>query len=307
MRLVFAGAGDFALPLLAALIGSGHELALVLTQPARPAGRGRRIRGTPVQSAAAAAGLAIETPTTLKDPAVETRLQTLAPDALVVVAYGLIVPAAILAVPRHGGFNVHPSLLPRWRGAAPVERALAAGDRETGVAIMQMDAGLDTGPILRLERVPIGSEETAGELSLRLARRGAVLLLETLAALAAGRVTAAAQAGEASYAERITSAEARLDFADSAEVLARRIRAFNPRPGAWAECEGERIRLLRASAQPGKPEAAPGTIVAAAAGGFEVATGAGLLCVSEVQRAGRRIQPAAMLARDKIWLGRRLR
>ena len=307
MRLVFAGAGDFALPVLAALIGSGHELALVLTRPARPAGRGRRIRVTPVHSAAAAAGLAIETPTTLKDPAVETSLQALAPDALVVVAYGLIIPASILALPRHGGLNVHPSLLPRWRGAAPVERALAAGDRETGVAIMQMDAGLDTGPILRLERVPIGTEETAGELSLRLAHCGASLLLDTLAALAAGRATAVAQAGEASYAERITSAEARLDFADSAEVLSRRIRAFNPRPGAWTECEGERIRLLRSSAQPGKPEAAPGTIVAATAEGFEVATGAGLLRVSEVQRAGRRIQPAAMFARDKAWTGRRLR
>lgn len=305
MRLVFAGTSSFAVPVLSALAGSTHEIALVLTRPDRPAGRGRRLRPSPVRTAAEAAGLAVETPTRPDAPPLLERLAALAPAALVVVAYGHLVPVRLLALARHGGINVHPSLLPRWRGAAPVERAILAGDTETGVSIMRMEAGLDTGPLYRVERTAIGVGETAGELSARLAELGAALLLEVLAALAEGRARTEAQRGEASYATRLSSAEARLHFTEPASVLARRIRAFNPRPGAWCVCGGERLRLLRAEMLAERAEGPPGTVVAAEAAGIDVATGEGLLRVSELQRAGRRAQEAAEFARGGRWLGRR--
>ncbi|HEX5314958.1 MAG TPA: methionyl-tRNA formyltransferase [Gammaproteobacteria bacterium] len=302
MRIVFAGSGDFAVPILDSLIGSAQEIALVVTQAARPAGRGRRLSATPVALAAARMNLPVETPRSLAD--CEPSLRALAPDVLVVVDYGRIVPAAVLAAARHGGLNVHPSLLPRWRGAAPVARAIEAGDRDTGVAIMQMDAGLDTGAILALERSAIGAEETAGELEARLAQRGAALLLATLDTLGTSATRATAQRGEASYAAKVLVREARLDFSEPAERLARRVRAFNPRPGAWAECAGERLRLLRARPRAGSLAAAPGTIVATQATGLAIATGEGLLEVTELQRPGRRIQSAATLCGDERWIGR---
>ncbi len=305
MRLIFAGTSSFAVPTLRALAGSGHEVPLVITRPDRPAGRGRRLEPSPVRVVAEAAGFAVETPATLSAPSLAERIEALVPEALVVVSYGRIVPPELLALARHGGLNVHPSLLPRWRGAAPVERAVLAGDGETGVAIMGMDAGLDTGPLYRVERVAIGANETAGELSARLADLGARLLLDVLAALAIGDARVQAQCGEASYAERLSSTEAKLDFAESAMALARRIRAFNPRPGAWSVCAGERLRLLRAEARPQRVEAAPGTIIAAGEAGLDIATGDGLLRVGELQRAGRRAQSAAEFARGQRWTGRR--
>ncbi len=306
LRVAFAGTAEFAVPALSALLGARHKVALVVTQPDRRAGRGRRLRASPVRTVAEAAGLAVATPPTLADPALRERLAALTPDVLIVVAYGRLIPDGLLSLPRYAALNVHPSLLPRWRGAAPVERAILAGDAETGVAVMRMTGELDAGPVYRSLRVPIGAQETAGELSARLARRGAELLLETLDALIAGEARARAQRGEPTYAARLTVAEARLDFTQSAGALARRVRAFNPRPVAWCECGGERLRLLRAEAVAAPAANPPGTIVAAGERGLDIATGEGLLRVTELQRAGRKPALAAAFARGQRWVGRRL-
>ena len=230
-------------------------------------------------------------------------LAAMAPDVLVVVAYGLMIPGGLLEAPRYGAVNVHPSLLPRWRGAAPVERAVEAGDCETGVAIMQMDAGLDTGPVYRMETVPMRPEETAGELSGRLARRGAVLLLEVLEELASGNARATPQAGEPTYAARLSRAEAELDFRRPASELARRVMAFNPRPGAWAECGGERVRILRARPLAGTSPLPPGRVIAAGEDGIDIVCGDGFLRVLEMQRPGRRAMAAAEQTRGRDWIG----
>lgn len=301
MRLVFAGTAEFALPSLEALAGR-HEIARVLTQPDRPAGRGRRLRPTPVRERAEALGLAVATPERL-DAATAAELAALRAEALVVVAYGLLVPGALLEAFPHGGLNVHPSLLPRWRGAAPVERAIEAGDLRTGVAVMRMEAGLDTGPLYRMEPTPVDPGETAGELSGRLARRGAELLLEVLDDLAASRARAMPQEGEPSYAHRFSRVDARLDFTRPARELARRVMAFNPRPGAWAECAGERVRILRAAALPGGTPAPAGQILATGTEGIDVACGDGILRVLELQRPGKRPAMAADLARGRDWTG----
>jgi len=306
MRLVFAGTADFAVPSLAALARAGHVIAEVLTQPDRPAGRGRRPRPSPVRRAAEELGLEVATPERL-DAGVARRLRTLEPEALVVVAYGLLVPAELLQIPRYGALNVHPSLLPRWRGAAPVERALLAGDAETGVAVMRMEAGLDTGPVYAVERTRIGPDETAGELSSRLAETGAGLLVGVLEDLAAGRARARPQTGQAIYAERLKVPEARLDFTCAAEDLARRVRAFNPRPVAWAECDGERVRVQRAEWLAGEAGAPPGTVTAAGSSGIDVAAGRGTLRILELQRPGKKPAAAAAQARGRRWQGLRFR
>lgn len=301
MRLIFAGTSEFALPALERLVAR-HEIARVITQPDRPAGRGRKLRATPVRARAEALGLPVATPGRLDAPAV-AELAALQPAAIVVIAYGILVPESLLRAAPHGGINIHPSLLPRWRGAAPVERAMEAGDRETGVAIMQMDAGLDTGPVYRMERTEIRSTETAGELSVRLADRGAELLLEILDDLEGGRVSAHPQAGEASYAARLTREEARLDFKRPAGELARRVMAFNPRPGAWADCAGERIRLLRAVALPDASPTPAGQVIAAGKQGIDVACGKGVLRILELQRPGKRPAAAAEQAQGRDWTG----
>ena len=301
MRLIFAGTSEFALPSLEAL-ARRHEVVRVVTQPDRPAGRGRKLRATPVREKADALGLPVSMPVRL-DPGTVAELVAWQPDAVVVVAYGLLVPEPLLRAGRHGGINVHPSLLPRWRGAAPVERAMEAGDHETGVAIMQMDAGLDTGPVYRMETTEIGPEESAGELSARLARRGAELLLEVLGDLEAGHAHARAQVGEASYAARLTREEAHLDFKRPAGELARRVLAFNPRPGAWADCAGERIRILRAVALPDASPTPAGQVIAAGKQGIEVACGKGVLRILELQRPGKRPAFADEQARGRNWTG----
>ncbi len=299
MRLVFAGTADFALPALEAL-AAHHDIVQVLTQPDRPAGRGHRVRPSPVRRLAERLNLPVAGPERL-DTSVVDALAPSAPAALIVVAYGLLIPEDLLHLAPYGGLNVHPSLLPRWRGAAPVERALAAGDNETGVAIMHLDAGFDTGPIYRLERTPIGAGETAGELSARLARRGAALLLGVLSELASGTVRSTPQSGLPSYAARIATAEAKLDFSSTAPDLARRVRAFNPRPGAWAECGGERIRILRAEALTATDSAPPGRVMAAGTVGIDVACAEGCLRLLELQRPGRRVQTAAEQAHGRDW------
>jgi methionyl-tRNA formyltransferase len=287
VRVVFAGTPEFAVPALAALGAAGHEIVLVLTQPDRPAGRGMTLKPSPVKAAAMRAGHPIFQPATLKDPAVQARIAEVSADIMVVVAYGLILPQAVLDRPRHGALNIHGSLLPRWRGAAPIERAILAGDAETGVAIMQMDAGLDTGPVYREARVAIGPTETAGALRERLSRLGAELLVQVLADLANGRgaLTPQATAG-ATYAAKIDKSEAVLDWRRSAIELARCVRAFNPTPGALARSASTDFKIWTATAERLSGPAAPGEIVARAPDGIVVACGEGALRVTELQRAG---------------------
>jgi methionyl-tRNA formyltransferase len=297
MRTVFAGTPDFAVPALRALVEDGHAPVAVLTQPDRPSGRGRKLRASPVKRAAEAAGLPVLQPATLKDgEAVET-LAGLQPDLMVVVAYGLILPQAVLDVPRHGCWNIHASLLPRWRGAAPIQRAIEAGDRHTGVCIMQMEAGLDTGPVLHRVTTPILDRDTGGTLHDRLSELGAGALGYCLARQVAGQAPKPApQADEGvTYAHRLEKAEARLDFDLPAEALARRVRAFNPWPVTWCDLGGERLRVWAAEAADGHG-GEPGEVVAATAEGLELATAAGRLRLLEVQRpGGRRIAIADYL------------
>lgn len=301
MRVIFAGTSEFALPALEQ-VSARHEVVRVLTQPDRPTGRGRRAKPTPVRELAETLGLDVAMPERL-DVGVVAELAAMESDVLVVVAYGLMIPEGLLDAPRYGALNVHPSLLPRWRGAAPVERAMEAGDRETGVAIMRMDAGLDTGPVYRMETAPIRAEETSGELSDRLARRGAVLLLDVLEEVGSGNARAVPQSGEPTYAAKLSPAAAELDFRHPASELARRVMAFNPRPGAWAYCGGERMRILRARALAGTSSLPPGRVIAAGEEGIDIVCGEGFLRVLEMQRPGRRAMAAAEQARGRDWIG----
>lgn len=281
------------MPSLAACL-AGAEVLAVYTQPDRPAGRGRKAVASPVKHAALAAGVPVEQPERLRDAGVSERLAALRPDLIVVVAYGLIVPKPILALPRLGCWNVHASLLPRWRGAAPIQRALIAGDRETGVALMAMRAGLDTGPVLFEIRTPIRSDDTGGSLHARLAELGARLLADGLARLADGSLPPAREqdADGVTIAKKIDKSEARLDWGRPAVELARMVRAFDPWPVAESVIDGERLRIWRAVALPDSGhDAPPGTILARNADGIDVATGDGVLRILEVQRAGGRRMP----------------
>ena len=290
LRIAFAGTPQFALPALQALLKSRHQVVGVLTQPDRPAGRGQQMRASPVKLLALDAQLPLAQPPTLKTPESRAELTQWAADVLVVVAYGLILPPPVLALPRLGCINIHGSLLPRWRGAAPIQRAILAGDAETGVTIMQLDAGLDTGPML-LERVrPIGSQDTAGDLHDALSELGAAALLEALDGLAAGALKPRAQPAEGvSYAPKIEKSESPLDWSVSAIHLDRKIRAFNPWPVAETRFAGESLRVLRARiAEPVGAHDAPGTLLGIAEDGLRVACGEGVLAVRELQRAGKR-------------------
>ncbi|MBN8727124.1 MAG: methionyl-tRNA formyltransferase [Xanthomonadales bacterium] len=300
-RLVFAGTPEFAVPSLQACLGSGAEVVAAYTQPDRPAGRGRKLAASPVKQAALAAGIAVEQPESLRRRSARERLAAYRPDLMVVVAYGLILPGAVLAIPRLGCWNVHASLLPRWRGAAPIQRAILAGDAQTGVGLMQMEAGLDTGPVLLEARTSIDPADTGGSLHDRLAGLGARLLAEGLARAIASNVLAAApQAADGvAYAHKLDKAEARLDWARPAVELARAVRAFDPWPVAEAVVDGERLRIWAAEALPAEGTCPPGEIVAVHRDAFDVATGDGLLRIREVQREGGR----RIAARD--WLNAR--
>ncbi|HEX7381998.1 MAG TPA: methionyl-tRNA formyltransferase [Nevskiaceae bacterium] len=304
MKLAFAGTSRFAVPTLDALHEAGHTIAAVLTQPDRPAGRGRHPSATPVALRAESLNLPLHKFARLDAEALAF-LRALAPDAIVVAAYGLLLPAAALEIPRLGCINVHASLLPRWRGAAPVARAIEAGDRETGVSIMRMDAGLDTGPVLARATWPIPVDATAGEAEDTLARTGAALLTELLSkALPAAR----AQPTEGSrYARKLTKTEARLDWSQAAAVLERRVRAFNPAPVAWTTLGAERIRVWRARAVPAPADDAqtPGSVLVAEREGITVATGDGALRLLELQRPGGRRLSAASLINGWPLAGRR--
>jgi len=295
MRLAFAGTPEFARVAVARLHAAGVEIALVLTQPDRPAGRGMKVTPSPVKAFALANGIAVAQPRGLRldgrfaDDAAAAReaLVTATADAIVVAAYGLILPPWLLAMPRHGCINIHASLLPRWRGAAPIQRAIEAGDDVTGVTIMQMDAGLDTGPMLLAEAVGIGADESAGALQARLAALGGNLVIAALEGLAGSRLVARPQPETGvTYAAKISKAEATIDWREPATTIERRLRAFDPAPGARSVVGGETITCWRGVVVPGG--GTPGTIVAADGAAVIVACGEGRLALTELQRAGGR-------------------
>ena len=278
------GTPDFSVPALEAL-QAAHDVVCVYTQPPRPAGRGKRDRPSPVQAKAEALGLPVRHPVSLKGEEEQAAFAALNADVAVVVAYGLILPQAILDAPAKGCLNIHASLLPRWRGAAPIHRAIMAGDAETGVAIMQMEAGLDTGPVLLSERTKIGAEETTADLHDRLSAMGARLVLEALGRL--GTLTPVPQPKDGvTYAQKIDKAEARIDWTKPAEDVDRKIRGLSPFPGAWCEIAGERVKLLRSRRTDG--QGAPGEVL----GGFTIACGAGAVEITEAQREGKKAMPA---------------
>jgi methionyl-tRNA formyltransferase len=288
--VVFAGTPDFAVPCLEACRTAGAEVVAVYTQPDRPAGRGRKLAASPVKAAALAAGVPVEQPESFKAQADRDRLAAYAPDLMVVVAYGLILPRKVLAIPRLGCWNVHASLLPRWRGAAPIQRAILAGDDESGVDLMQMEAGLDTGPVLVERRTPIALDETGGTLHDRLSALGADALAEGLRRTLAGDILAPRTQAETGieYAHKLDKAEARLDFQLPAIALERKVRAFNPWPVAEADVAGERLRIWMARALDVTTSAEPGQIVAATRDGIDIACASGVLRLTSVQRPGGR-------------------
>jgi methionyl-tRNA formyltransferase len=285
LDLVFMGTPDFAATILSALIDAGHHIRAVYTQPPRPAGRGHRLHPSPVQELAERHGLPVHCPASLRVPAAQAEFAAIRADAAIVVAYGLLLPKPVLEAPDLGCINVHASLLPRWRGAAPIQRAILAGDTETGITIIQIDEGLDTGPMLLRQAIPVGAKETAGQLGERLAALGARLIVEALDRLARGMLQACPQPSEgATYAAKLRRDEARLDWRRPAVELERQVRAFDPWPGAFFEARGERLRVLAAEADPRAAPASPGTVLDAR---LSIACGEGVFRPLLVQRAGR--------------------
>ena len=313
MRIIFMGTPDFAVPTLDALVEAGHEIVAVYTQPPRPAGRGKAPRPSPVQARAEALGLPVRTPLTLRDQAAQEAFDDLEADAAVVAAYGLILPIPVLHAPRLGSLNVHASLLPRWRGAAPIQRAILAGDTGTGITIMQMDAGLDTGAMLTKTPVPILETDTAASLHDTLAAAGAGAIVEALTNYPA-LVPQPQDDAQATYAAKLGKEEARLDWRQPAELLARAVRAYNPAPGAWTLLDGEPLKIWSAQAgtDPWPAEAganahAPGEVLRADADQLVVACGSGTLALQVVQPAGgKRMNAAAFLAGRPLSPGIRL-
>lgn len=303
MRLIFAGTPPFAAAALDALADAGHDIALVLTQPDRPAGRGMKLTPSAVKTTALARGLPVAQPATLKTPEAQAELATAAADVMVVAAYGLILPQAVLDLPRRGCLNIHASLLPRWRGAAPIQRAILAGDSETGITIMQMDAGLDTGAMLLKSAVPIRESDTAASLHDTLAAAGARAIVDALARLD----TLAPEKQDdahATYAAKLTKEEAQLDWSRPAADLARAVRAFNPVPGAWTLLDGAPLKVWAAAAATG--HGTPGTVLEAGER-LVVACGDGALAISELQPAGsKRMAAAAFCAGHALAPGARL-
>jgi methionyl-tRNA formyltransferase len=292
MRTVFAGTPEFAARALDALARSRHEVVLVLTQPDKPAGRGMQLQVSPVKALAHSLGLPVRQPRTLKDPSEWPALQAAGADVMVVAAYGLILPQAVLDMPRRGAINIHASLLPRWRGAAPIQRALLAGDIESGISIMQMDAGLDTGPVLLMERTPVTDEDTAGSLHDRLADIGARLIVAALDRIEDAPLPAEPQPSDgATYASKIERVEARIDWSAPATSVWRQVRAFNPVPGAYTRMQGKDVKVWRAEPASGSGNA--GVVIAIDPAGPVVACGSGALRLLELQRAGARRVAAA--------------
>ncbi|WP_049645592.1 methionyl-tRNA formyltransferase [Candidatus Rhodobacter oscarellae] len=290
MRIIFMGSPEFSVPVLDALVAAGHEIACVYCQPPRPAGRGKKDRPTPVQARAETLGLSVRHPVSLKGAEAQADFAELAADVAVVVAYGLILPQAVLDAPRHGCLNIHASLLPRWRGAAPIHRAILAGDAETGVCIMQMEAGLDTGPVLLREATAITAEDTTARLHDRLSQIGAALIVTALGRLDGLAAQPQPEAG-VTYAAKIDKAEAEIDWTRPAVEIDRQIRGLSPFPGAWTLYRGERVKLL--GSELAKGAGSPGEVLD---GALSIACGAGALRVTRLQRAGK----GAMDAREVL-------
>ncbi|WP_127112850.1 methionyl-tRNA formyltransferase [Shimia sediminis] len=291
MRVIFMGTPEFSVPVLDALVEAGHEIAAVYCQPPRPAGRGKKDRPTPVHARAEALGFAVRHPVSLKGADEQEAFAALEADVAVVVAYGLILPQAVLDAPAKGCLNIHASLLPRWRGAAPIHRAIMAGDAETGVCIMQMEAGLDTGPVLLRSKTPIRAEETTAELHDRLSVIGSEAIVEALATL--DDLTPEVQAGAGvTYAEKIDKAEARVDWSAPAVEVDRKIRGLSPFPGAWCEIEGQRVKLLASRLAEG--QGAPGEVLDDV---MTVACGEGAVSLIRLQRAGKGAQDVDVFLR----------
>ena len=297
-RIVYAGTPEFAVPALRRLLQTGAEIAGVYSQPDRPAGRGRKLTASPVKKVALEHDLPVVQPLSLREEDSQAALAALRPDLMVVAAYGLILPPEVLAIPTFGCWNLHASLLPRWRGAAPIQRAIEAGDERTGLCVMQMEAGLDTGPVLHRLETAIHADDTAGMVHDRLAELGADALAHCLEQAAQGRLAAPERQHEpdALYAPKLTKAEAALDWTEPAAVLERRVRAFNPWPVAWCELDGKRLRVWRASADNTAHEHAPGQILTGEPDRISIATSAGYLHLLEIQPEGRR----RMLASDYL-------
>jgi methionyl-tRNA formyltransferase len=289
MRVIFMGTPEFSVPALEA-VATAHEVVAVYTQPPRPAGRGRKERPSPVHLRALELGLPVCHPVSLKGSGERAAFAALGADVAVVVAYGLILPQGVLDAPVKGCLNIHASLLPRWRGAAPIHRAIMAGDRETGISIMRMEAGLDTGPVLLTGRTGIGDEETTGELHDRLAAMGARLIVSALGGLDRLEPVAQPETG-VTYAAKIDKAEARVDWTRPAAEVDRQIRGLSPFPGAWTDVSGERVKLLRSRVAAGR--GAPGEVISA----FRIACGEGAVEITEAQRQGKRPMPAAEVLR----------
>lgn len=302
MRVVFAGTPEFAALALRAIADAGHDIPLVLTQPDRPAGRGMALQPSPVKRLAQELGIAVQQPPSLRDEGAQARLREAGAEVMVVAAYGLILPQAVLDLPRFGCINIHASLLPRWRGAAPIQRAILAGDAETGVCIMQMEAGLDTGPVLLRGSTPIAADDTAASLHDRLAALGAKLAVDCLARLP---LPAEAQPETGvTYAAKLDKAEARIDWSRPAALVDRQVRAFNPVPGAQTQLGETAIKIWKAI--PVEGTGAPGEILAADRGGVVVACGEGALRIGELQKAGgKRLAAAQFLAGMPIVAGER--
>jgi methionyl-tRNA formyltransferase len=300
MKVIFAGTPEFAAQALTAIIAAGHQVSLVLTQPDRPAGRGMALQASPVKQLALQRGIEVFQPATLRDEAAQERLRAETADVMVVAAYGLILPQLVLDLPRFGCLNIHASLLPRWRGAAPIQRAIEAGDAESGVCIMQMEAGLDTGPVLSRVATPLTADETAGSLHDRLAALGAAEIVAVLARLPAPTVVQDSEG--VSYAAKISKGEAVIDWRQTAVEINRRIRAFNPFPVATALFAGAGIKLWRAVMTDGVGH--PGEVLAVDRKGIVIACGSGALRITELQKSGgKRLAAAAFLAGNSIKAG----
>ncbi len=300
LKLIFAGTPDFAARHLAALLSSGHEVVAVYTQPDKPAGRGQKLTASPVKELALAHDLPVYQPTSLRNEAAQAELAALGADLMVVVAYGLILPKAVLDTPRLGCINVHGSLLPRWRGAAPIQRSIWAGDAETGVTIMQMDVGLDTGAMIRKVTCPIASDETSASLYDKLAGLGPQALVDTLDAMAAGDTAAEPQDDAlANYAEKLSKEEARIDWSMDAVAIERCIRAFNPWPISWFDVAGQTVKVWQAEVVAQDHGQAAGTLLKADKQGIEVATGQGVLRLLTLQPPGKKAMSVADLLNSR--------
>lgn len=307
LKIIFAGTPDFSVAPLQTLLASEHEVVAVFTQPDRPAGRGQKLTASPVKQVAEEANIPVYQPTTLKDDLIQKEISDLNADVMIVVAYGLILPRKVLETPKHGCLNIHASILPRWRGAAPIQRAIQSGDSETGVTIMQMDIGLDTGDMLKVMTTPIEENDTAQSLHDRLSKLGSIALMETLKDLQENAFHPIKQAEDlVTYAEKLSKAEAKIDWHQTASTLAKKIQAFNPWPVAFTEYVGKPLRIWQAQTLSPKNTARPGEIIAVDKSGIQVATGDGILQITQLQPPGKKAMPAYDYAQSRNLIGEQL-